>query len=518
MSLFWSPPVEKTPAEEWILKRCKKAKLFVFLREHRHELFDDAFQAELAGVYRARESGKDPVPPALLAMVTLLQAAMGVSDEDATEFAVMDRRWQMLLDTLGENEAPFSQGTLFNFRERLIRGDLDRRLLERTVELAKRTRGFSYKALRVAFDASPLFGAARVEDTFNLIGHAARDLLRTVAARLGLSLEEAARQAGIPLVTATSLKSALDIDWDDAAQKKAALAQLLTQVRSLEAFVERELKAELDKPPLAECCATLKQVLAQDLEPDPDGGGSRIRRGVARARRISIRDGTMRHGRKSKSRRVDGYKRHLVVDLDTTLILGVAVTPANRPEAEAMGDLLADAVQYDAPLHDAYIDRGYLPAAEVQQLRHEGTAVHCKAFPLNNAGRYTKADFQLDLDARRITCPAGVGVPFEFGHTVHFPASTCRACPRRATCTTATDRGRSVSIHPQESFLVELRATQKTPEGRKQLRTRTVVEHSLAAMSRSQGQRARFVGERKNLFDLRRHAAVTNLFVAARAA
>lgn len=145
--------------EEWILKYCKKAKLFVFLREHRHELFDDAFQAELAGMYRAREAGKEPVPPALLAMVTLLQAAMGVSDEDATEFAVMDRRWQMLLDTLGQTKAPFSQGTLFNFRERLIRDDLDRRLLERTVELAKRTRGFSYKALRVAFDASPLFGA-----------------------------------------------------------------------------------------------------------------------------------------------------------------------------------------------------------------------------------------------------------------------------------------------------------------------------------------------------------------------
>jgi hypothetical protein len=58
MSLFWSLPVEKTPTEEWILKLCKKAKLFVFLREHRHELFDEAFQAELAGMYQARDAGK----------------------------------------------------------------------------------------------------------------------------------------------------------------------------------------------------------------------------------------------------------------------------------------------------------------------------------------------------------------------------------------------------------------------------------------------------------------------------
>ena len=130
MSPIWSPPVEISPQEAWILKRCKKARLYIFLREHRHELFDDAFQAELAGMYKARSSGRVPVPPALLAMVTLLQAALGVSDEDAVEFAVMDRRWQMLLDTLGDDDAPFSQGTLFHFRERLIEQDLDRRLLD----------------------------------------------------------------------------------------------------------------------------------------------------------------------------------------------------------------------------------------------------------------------------------------------------------------------------------------------------------------------------------------------------
>jgi DDE family transposase/transposase-like protein DUF772 len=518
MGLVWSPPIVKSPREERILARCKKAKLFVFLREHRHELFNDEFQAELAGMYRAREAGRDPVPPALLALVTLLQAAMGLSDEDAVECAAMDLRWQMLLDNLGSEDAPFSQGTLFNFRERLIAAELDQRLLDRTVELAKTTRGFSYKSLRAAFDASPLFGAGRVEDTFNLIGHAARELLKTVAQRLDITVDEAVKRAGIPLLTGSSLKAALDIDWDDRTQKKAALERLLTQVRSLAAFVESELKEELDKPPLSTRFATLKQILAQDLEPDPEGGGSRIKQGVAKERRISIRDADMRHGRKSKTSRVDGYKRHLVVDVESTVILGAAITPANRPESEALGRLLGDAATHCELLSDAYIDRGYLAAPEVTVVREQGTAVHCKAFPLRNAGRYTKADFKLDLENNRITCPAGETVPFELGTTVHFPVSACRQCPLRADCTTAAERGRSVSIHPHESFLVELRAAQKTSSGRNELRKRTVVEHSLAAIGRSQGKKARFVGERKNLFDLRRHAAVANLFVAARAA
>jgi hypothetical protein len=37
----------------------------------------------------------------------------------------------------------------------------------------------------------------------------------------------------------------------------------------------------------------------------------------------------MRHGRKSRSVRVDGYKRHVVRDLDTGLIRAVGMTPVS---------------------------------------------------------------------------------------------------------------------------------------------------------------------------------------------
>src|SRR5215813_9428947 len=180
MSIRWRPPVNPSAREEKILKRCKAKKLYVFLRSHRHELFDEDFQAELASMYGPQPmGGSEAVPPALLAMVTLLQAAFRISDADAVEQAENDLRWQMLLDCLGEDRAPFSQGTLYNFRRRLIDHDMDRRLLDRTVELARKLGGFGHRNLRAAFDASPLFGAGRVEDTFNLIGHAAREVVRT---------------------------------------------------------------------------------------------------------------------------------------------------------------------------------------------------------------------------------------------------------------------------------------------------------------------------------------------------
>jgi hypothetical protein len=234
---------------------------------------------------------------------------------------------------------------------------------------------------------------------------------------------------------------------------------------------------------------------------------------VSPERQISIRDGEMRHGRKSKSARVDGFKRHLGLDLDAGLIVAAAVTPGNRPEGEAAADLLSAVETQGFSVADCHIDRGYLAADAIDERRRAGMRVHCKAFPLRNGGRFTKADFTLDFDAQRITCPAGHSVPLALGAVARFPAAVCQPCSRHPQCTTASQR--RVSIHPHEPFLVELRARQRTAEGRAQLRTRIPVEHGLAHLSASQGKRARYLGVRKNLFDLRRHAVVFNLFAAA---
>ena len=172
---MWNPPIALTPEEQKIAARTRKTrKFFVFLRERRHELLDVDFQTTLAKSYSPEPGGKAPVEAGVLALATLLQAYCHVGDRDAVELTVMDKRWQMVLDCLGAEQPPFSQGTLCNFRMRLIAHDLDKVLLERTVALAEQTGGFGARQLRAALDSTPLFGAGRVEDTLNLLGHALR--------------------------------------------------------------------------------------------------------------------------------------------------------------------------------------------------------------------------------------------------------------------------------------------------------------------------------------------------------
>src|SRR5205823_10486506 len=115
----------------------RRAKLFVFLRLHRHEVFDEAFQQELASLYHESQRGQPPVPPALLALATILQAYTRVSDDEVIEASIMDRRWQLVLDCVDAEESPFSKGTLVSFRKRLIETNMAQRLIERTIEVAR---------------------------------------------------------------------------------------------------------------------------------------------------------------------------------------------------------------------------------------------------------------------------------------------------------------------------------------------------------------------------------------------
>ncbi len=86
----WNPPIDWSEKEAKIVntsigyagetpaplsvKLIKRAKLFTFLREIRHLLFDEEFQEELSRMYAEVATGHPPVPPAQLALTVILQA------------------------------------------------------------------------------------------------------------------------------------------------------------------------------------------------------------------------------------------------------------------------------------------------------------------------------------------------------------------------------------------------------------------------------------------------------------
>ena len=302
---LWHPPVELSPAEHAIIKRIRRAKLFVFRRSHRQTLFADSFQQELLTLYKDQPQGHPPVPPAQLALATLLQAYTQVSDDEVIEATTRERRWQLVLDCLDCDTPPFSTGTLVVFRQRLIAQQLDRRLLERTVELAAASGGFGPRQLRAALDSRPLWGAGRVEETYNLLGHALRKALGVIARQQGRGLCAVAEEAGASLVAGPSIKAALDLEWDDATAQPHALTRMLDALRAVEHWLDAQPLPEETASRAVASLAVAQQVCAQDLTTTPDGIPT-MRQGVAAERRMSVEDAEMRHGHKSRSLLVDG--------------------------------------------------------------------------------------------------------------------------------------------------------------------------------------------------------------------
>lgn len=556
----WTPPVDLNAAEEKLCQKLRRVgRLYAFLRKVRGQLFDEAFQTRLIEMYSGGHTPTVPAAPALVAMLLLLQAYAKVSDDEAIRRAQMDQAWKMVLDTLDQDESPVSKGTLQNVRNRLIATGMDKALLARTVELARTTKLFGAKALkglRLAIDSAPLDGAGRVEDTINLIGHALRDVVRAIAAAQGREdIAAVAREAGAPVAVATSTKAALDLDWDAEDAPQHALDALLVQVAAVRTYLTTQPDGVRYAGIVHHALDLLDRIIAQDTEPSPSNAppsapppstpptppapssaplpnassspacsmsalprsGLRIAQQVAPDRLISICDPEMRHGRKNKTVRIDGFKRYIARDLDEGgLILAVAVKAANVAEHHGADAMRAELSPY-GNLLAVHVDRAFLASNLVQAVDDAGGDIVARPYPERAQHGYSKRAFAIDLDQRTVTCPVGKIARIS-GPLVHFGQDDCGPCPQRSQCQKpGAKQPRVVSIHEREALLQKLVQRAATPEGRAALRPRTSVEHDLAHVVFRQGDRARYFGARKNEYDLRRAAAITNLHALERA-
>ena len=186
---------------------------------------------------------------------------------------------------------------------------------------------------------------------------------------------------------------------------------------------------------------------------------------------------------------------------------------SRKPSAFAEATLTFDNSTGLLPLD---IDLGYMASPRMVPWVAQGVYSIARPWPGGGA-LFTTHAFTFDFADGTVTWPGGQTVPMIPGRAVEFPARACDACPQRAQCTTAKPgHGRTLTVREDEQFQQKLRAKLRTKRGRAALRKRTAVEHAISHQLAHQGRRARYKGLRKNQFDGRRHAAVSNLQVAAR--
>jgi transposase len=446
--------------------------------------------------------GRPSIPPSLLMKTVLLQMRDDVSDREAARRAAKDLDWKRALG-LEADDVAFHHTSLSVFRSRLLVNDGDERVLRATLERAVEAGLFPKKVLGIV-DSTGVMGAAAVADTYTL--------LRQAIAKLGTAAGDRLTKRMRRTINRLCVNKAR-IDWADASARRRHLGELVELAKAV-------LAATAGDEDLAEARDLLVHIVDQDVDNEPaDGGGPGIRQGVARDRVISVVDPDMRHGRKSSSRRVDGYKGHLITDHDTELVLGVAVTAANDPDGPEAAGLVAQAKDAGVPVTEVLGDTAYGDGDTRVAVEKADVKVTAKTQLPAPTGRFTKNDFTVDPEAPSAVCPAGQVATHTTRSRDHkgrpvtvlwFGPEVCGACPLRERCTTNPD-GRSITLNFHEARLQAARAEQLRPSTRRKLRRRAIVERKLAEGKRHGMGKARYRGIRKVLLQQRLVAGMLNI-------
>jgi hypothetical protein len=501
--------------------RVGKQSIWAVLYHQGDRLFADALFADLFA-----QVGRRSVPPRIVATVMVLQRLQGLSDREAVEAFSFDARWKYACGGLAFDYPGFSHTVLVDMRARLAASTRPERIFAVTVAAARQA---GLVGVRRVLDSTPLYDAVATMDTVTLLGAAIRGLLK--AADQALQAELGAVLASVEDYASLAKPQ---IDWDDQAARAT-----LVDARARDAHaVLGVLAGRPLTPAVAEAVRLLGAVVGQDLEQGPDGS-FRIARKVAADRVVSVVDPDARHGHKTSARGFDGYKGHASVDPDSELITATTVTAGNVGDAAAAPGLLAELIaQLDGdppaataapaagqgphvPTATLYGDSAYGTGPLLASLHAAGIDPRVKIqAPVAPRGHFTKDQFQIDLAAGTVTCPAGRTAPIVYNpnprHRHHGQASfgeACAGCPLRGQCTSAR-AGRTVTITAYERELAVARARQADPDLAADYRaTRPKVERKLAHLVRRRhgGRRVRVRGLAKVAADFDLLAAAVNL-------
>ena len=154
-----------------VLRRSRVAPDSIYGLLHREcfRLFPDEMFADLFA-----DSGRNCVPPMIVAVVMVLQRFEGCSDREAVDRFAFDARWKYAAGGLSFDYPAFVHTVLVDMRARLRVSERPDRIFEAVLETRRRA---GLVGRRRVLDSTSLYDAVATMDTVTLIRSAIRGLL-----------------------------------------------------------------------------------------------------------------------------------------------------------------------------------------------------------------------------------------------------------------------------------------------------------------------------------------------------
>jgi transposase len=461
---------------------------YLALRDEPGTIFADD---DFAALYPRR--GRPAEAPWRLALVTVLQFAEGLSDRRAAD-AVRGRvGWKYALG-LALDDPGFGDPVLCESRRRLLDGPAEQRLLEVLLDRC-RERGRLKVRGRQRTDSTHVLARIRASDRLECVIEAVRHALDIAAAAAPGWLAARARPGWAGRYERRPYAMRIP-------DSRAGRRELAGQVGE-DGLALLEMAGEPDAPRSLRglpALGSLRRIRVQQFYRDDCGLRRRTEAdGLPPASLLitSPHDVEARYGKERSTTRI-GYKVHLTETCDDDVphpIVDATATPAPVPDGRTTSEIHRAPSGRDLLPGLQMVDARYIDADLLMAMRREhdvelvGPMQPDHRRRTEAEGAYTTADFAIDWDGRRATCPEGrPGASWtpavEPGGTeiisIKFSTTDCRSCPARERCTRPGRRSLTVRRRGGYEALRAARSRESTEGYRAEYARRAGIEGTIS--------------------------------------
>jgi len=443
------------------------------------------------------DNGRPPIPPSLLALATILQFHRNLSDREMERACAYDIEVKYALG-LRLDERPFDHSSLGDFRQRLLANGKEKAIFEHILTHLVEA-GLIAKDEIQRIDATHILADIAIPTMVTLIKKGIFEILKPLQKRH----KERLQAVGQDINLAEYTKAKVNQDCPgrhDLERKKRKLVAVVTDARKALARTQ-EIKGD---PILTRRVATLKRILRENIEDDPEGTPrEKPYKAKGSDLLVSPIDPDARYGAKSDTKRFTGYKANVTETVRSRFITTITATPGNHRDGESTVAAVVEQQAHGLIPAKLIGDTAYSDGSYRKDLKEHGTELVAPLRTANTRTRavYPKSMFTYDRAQNTLTCPAGVTVKQTFTdyqhklRVFHFPMPACGACARRADCTNAKDGRRSVGISDSNEDLREAEVYNHTEAFKADMKLRPPIEGKLSELTRYHGlRRARYRG------------------------
>ena len=281
----------------WLEGRISKDSFWNMLREWTLKyLKDEMFQP----LYSTR--GKVSKPPIYTFVAILIQFFKGYSDKEIEEASRFDDRIKWAITAPRDFEG-IDAVTLCDHRKRLFCSNIGQKIFVDIIREAKDSGMFDIDNLHV-IDSFMVWGAYAKQDTYTMIYQG----IKMVLSFIGFYGKEKEVKLELSGRDYDSNNKKPKINWENKNEKEQLLDGLVKDAQILIKYV-RDIENCGDD--VKEAVELLEKIILQDTEFDGKGMATMVK-GTKKDRIISINDPEMRHGRKTTSKKSDGYKAEII--------------------------------------------------------------------------------------------------------------------------------------------------------------------------------------------------------------